>query len=286
MSKNPGSAMFRTILLAADGYHMGAPVQENSIALAKKLGASLHVSYVVDLEELKVLAAGPPGGAIVSRAARHGAKEKRLVAEGQQCVENFQAACKDASVLCHSHVLVGTSERLWAVQARGCHLVLVNPVEKDFRTFSPWSGSMLWRIADRACRPVLLMRRTGPPTGGAILFYSNRKRAATSLPWVAALCSTLEMSVTVYTAAKVDGEVSYREECRDFLAQHGVQAALADEKAVEIMKAEADEPSTALPSQSLLVFDHGYHSLLWFRKRERLMQRMIRNSPHGILLCP
>jgi len=129
------------------------------------------------------------------------------------------------------------------------------------------------------------MRPAGLPTGNVVLFYSNRKRAAASLPWVAALCGALEMPLTAYTAKKADGEVSQPDESREFLDHHGILAEPGDRNALEVIEAEADEPGTVLPSQSLLVFDRGYRSRLWFRKRARLVTKMIRSSAHTILLC-
>jgi hypothetical protein len=258
----------------------------NAITLAKKLKASLRLVYIVDFEDIKVLAPGPPDGGIRRRLLRGSATEAQFVAEGRDREREFAALCKGASIKCSSDVFVGPSEAIWAEEGRSCDLIMILPVEKDFGRFERWFGSMFWRIAVRSCRPVLIVRQDGLPESRMALFYSNEVQSAGALPWVCRLHFILGMSLTIYVGELPSREYARDDECQMLLDRHDLPARFEEKNALAALDAEVNQPGSELHEPSLLVFDRGFYIRPWFRKRRRLVERLIHTSPHSILLCP
>lgn len=277
---------FRSILVATDQYRAGAQTRQNAIALAQKLRASLRVVYAIDLEDIKVLAPGPPFGATRKRLFRGTAGEQQLTAQGREELEAFAAACEQTSVECSGGVLVGPSGILWAEEARSCDLTTIVPVEGDFGRFARWFGSMFWRIAKRSGRPVLISRQDGLPEERMVLLYCNAVASARALPWVAGFCSALGLSLTIYASKGVSRNYAHADEYRTFLSSHEIAATYEDQGALEVLLNEATRPGSRIAGDSILAVDAGFYRALWFRKRRRLVERLIRASPHSILLCP
>lgn len=280
------SRLFQSILVCADHYRKNGFARDNPIALAKKLQSSLRVAYGVDLKDLQVFAPGPPSGESGRWVYRGTPKEAELVAEGSGELEQFRTVCEEASVRYSGDLFVGSSEMVWAGEARSSDLLMILPVDEDFWHFERWLGSMFWRIAARSCRPVLLFRRDEVPKNGAVLFYSNRLESARALPYVSTLCSTLEMPLTVYSCEVGSRDYARRDECKTFLEEHQITATFSEEEVLEVLAGEAKHPGSQIEEPSLLVFDRGFHKGLWFQKRRRVVEQLIRTSQHWILLCP
>ena len=280
------SEMFQSILVAADRYRGSNHTWQNAVELAQRLRASLRLVYMVDFEDIKVLAPGPPDGVITRRLLRGSAREAQLAAEGRNAEREFVACTRDASIECSSDVFVGPSETIWAEEGRSCDLIMVLPVEKDFGRFERWFGSMFWRMAVRSCRPVLIVRQDGLPENRMALFYSNEVQSAGALPWVCRLRSILGMSLTIYVGKLPSREYARDEECQMFLDRHRVPVQFEEKNALMVLDAEVNEPGSELDEPSLLVFDRGFCIRPWFRKRRRLVERLIHTSDHSILLCP
>jgi len=280
------SELFRSILVAVDQYRGGAHPREKAIALAQRLGASLRIVYAINLEDIKVLAPGPPFGAIRKRPFRRTAQEAQLAAQGQEELEAFAAACERESVELTGDVLVGPPEVLWAEEARSCDLTTIVPVERDFGRFARWFGSMFWRIAKRSGRPVLISRQDGLPKERMVLLYCNTVASARALPWVAGLCSALGLSLTIYASKGVSRNYAHADEYKTFLSSHEIAATHEDQGALEVLSNEARRPGSQIVGTPMLALDGGFSSGLWFRRPCRLVERLIRTSPHSILLCP
>jgi hypothetical protein len=259
--------------------------REDIIDLGKRLRASLRISYVVDLQELKVSLPTPPWGAIHGTPVRGGEREAKLVAQGREYVAEFGADCEAASAPYSGAVLVGRSEELWAGAGRACDLILTAPIESDFGRTERVFGSMFLKMAARASRPVLLQRPNGSAWNGMVLLHSNQERAAAALPWVVEFCGALDMVLTVCAAKDKTGEPAEGDPCRSFLDRHNMSGTFLDKKAIEVLEAEARRPGSELPSGSLLVLDGGFGAP-WFRRRRRLAEKLIRSADHSVLLCP
>ena len=280
------SELFRSILVATDQYRAGAQARQSAIALAQKLRSSLRIIYAIDLEDIKILAPGPPFGAIRRQLFRGTAGEEELAAQGSEELEAFASACERESVEVSGEVLVGPSEVLWAEEARSCDLTVIRPVEHDFGRFARWFGSMFWRIAKRSGRPVLICRQDELPRERMVLVYCNSVGSARALPWVAGLCSALGLSLTVYAREVVSRNYARADEYRTFLSSHEIAATYEDQGALEVLLNEATRPGSQIVGKSMLALDGGFCSGLWFRRSRRLVERLIRTSPHSILLCP
>ncbi len=280
------SELFRSILVATDQYRAGAQARQSAIALAQKLGASLRIIYAIDLEDIKVLAPGPPFGATRRRLFRGTAGEQQLTAQGREELEAFAAACGRASVECSGDVLVGPAEILWAEEARSCDLTVVRPVEEDFGRFARWFGSMFWRIAKRSGRPVLISRQDGLPKERMVLLYCNTVASARALPWVAGFCSALGLSLTIYASKGVSRNYAHADEYRTFLDNHPIVTSFEDLEPLELLHHEARRPGSKIATDSIVALDPAFYKALWFRKHRRLVERLIRTSPQCILLCP
>jgi len=280
------SELFRSILVATDQYRAGAQARQSAIALAQKLRSSLRIIYAIDLEDIRILAPGPPFGAIRRQLFRGTAGEEELAAQGSEELEAFASACERESTEVSGEVLVGPSEVLWAEEARSCDLTVIRPVEHDFGRFARWFGSMFWRIAKRSGRPVLICRQDELPRERMVLVYCNSVGSARALPWVAGLCSALGLSLTVYAREVVSRNYAGADEYRTFLSSHEIAATYEDQGALEVLLNEATRPGSQIVGKSMLALDGGFCSGLWFRRSRRLVERLIRTSPHSILLCP
>jgi len=280
------SETFRNILVAADRYRSDTYTRQNAVILAERLRASLRMVYIVDLEDLKVLAPGAPEGMITRRVLRGSGRESKLVAEGRKEGEKLATICKGASIECSSDVFVGRSRFIWSEKARSSDLFMILPIERDFGPFELIFGSMFWWIAACSCRPVLMVRQDGLRESRIALFYSNEVQSARALPWVCGLCSTVGMSLSVYAVKPLSRKRARDEECQIFFDRHRVPARFEDRNALVLLDAEVNQPGTQLHEPSLLVFDRGFYSGPCFRKRRRLVERLIRTSHHSILLCP
>lgn len=280
------SEMFQCILVAADQYRGGTHTHRNAIALAKKLHASLRMIYMVDFEDLRVLAPGPPSGEMTRRLFRGTPREAQLTGEGRKELKEFATSCERASIEYSGEVLVGSSEILWAEEARSCDLAMILPAKEDFGRFHRWFGSMFWRIAARSGRPVLIFRPNKLPADSVVLFYSNLVESARALPWVTELCSDLGMSLTVFSGKGPSRDYARDQECQAFLNHHQISARFEDKTALEVLNGELNQPGSQLDSPSLLVFDGGFQRGLWFRRDRRLVEWLIRMSHQSILLCP
>ncbi len=280
------SELFRSVLVATDQYRAGAQTRHNAIALAQKLGASLRIIYAIDLEDIKVLAPGPPFGATRRQLFRGTAGEQQLTAQGREELKAFASASERESVEVGGEVLVGPSEVVWAEEARSCDLTVIRPVEEDFGRFARWFGSMFWRIAKRSGRPVLISGQDGLPEERMVLLYSNTVASARALPWVAGFCSALSLSLTIYASKGVSRNYAHADEYRAFLSSHEIAATYEDQGALEVLSNEATRPGSQIVGKSMLALDGGFCSGLWFRRSRRLVERLIRTCPQDILLCP
>lgn len=280
------SELFRSILVATDQYRAGAQARQSAIALAQRLGASLRIIYAIDLEDIKVLAPGPPFGAIRRQLFRGTAGEEELAAQGSEELEAFASACERESIEVSGEVLVGPSEVLWAEEARSCDLTVIRPVEEDFGRFARWFGSMFWRIAKRSGRPVLICRQDELPRERMVLVYCNSVGSARALPWVAGLCSALGLSLTIYASKGVSRDYAHADEYRTFLDNHQIVTSFEDLEPLELLHHEARRPGSKIATDSIVALDPAFYKALWFRKHRRLVERLIRTSPQCILLCP
>jgi hypothetical protein len=163
---------------------------------------------------------------------------------------------------------------------------MILPVDEDFWHFERWLGSMFWRIAVRSCKPFLLFRRDEVPKNRVVLFYSNRRESARALPYVSTLCSALEMPLTVYCREVGPRDYARPDECKTFLERRQITATFSEKQVLEVLTGEAKHPGSQIAGPSLLVFDRGFHKGLWFQKRRRVVEQLIRTSQHWILLCP
>jgi len=278
--------ILQNILVCVDHHRRDGPTRHNAIALAKRFATSLRITYVVDFKDLQVFAAGPPSGEAGRWVFTGTPRETQLAAEGREELKRFRSACKNGNVEHHVDLFVGSSEMIWAEEARLCDLAMIVPVEEDFCNFERCFGSMFWRIAVRSCRPVLLFRRNELPRSRMALFYTNRVGSARALPYVNALCSLLETPLTVYTSKARSRDYVRADECRAFLDCHEVCAEYERKDVSEVLITELKHPGSQLEEPSLLVFDRGLCKGPWFRQHRRAVEQLIRTSPHWILLCP
>ena len=278
--------MFRSILLTVDRYRRKPDAWQGAISLAQRLHASLQIVYAVDHRDVRILAPGPPSGEMTMRFLRGSVREKQLVAEGHEQLQTISSACRRESIDHIGGVSVGYSEVIWAEQARCCDLVMIHPAEEDFEFVERWLGTMFWRIARRSCRPVLVFRENDAAPGNVVLFHSKTLASARALPWVAMLCSALGLSVTVYVDGGLGRDYAIGQECQPYLELHQVSADLGDKSAMQVLEGELGEPGSEIASPSVLAFDSGFSKGLPFRKRRRLVDRLMRTSPHSVLLCP
>ena len=271
------------ILAGADRYRRGVHYHNNTIALAKKLGASLQMIYVVDLWDLKVPHHGfnPYGPCPGPFLVRGTAREKSLIAEGREELRKFEAACESASIKHSGEVVVGVPEILWAQNVRSCELFMVFPHEKDFG----WFGNIFWKIAARSCRPVLILRQDGLLGNRMILFYSGRAESARALPWVKEICFALGTSLTVYISKRGSRRYAH-DECQAFLHHHHISVTFKDRNVLDVLESEVKHPGSEIEKPSLLVFDSGFYRGFWFGKYRHFVNQLIRKSYHNILLCP
>ncbi|MFH1731494.1 MAG: universal stress protein [Planctomycetota bacterium] len=278
---------FNSILLAVDHCRGGAHAHQQAIVLAKRFRASLRMAYVVNSEDLAIPVPGPPGAPVVKPVVRGTRREAALTAEGREELAAFENACERAAVKHGGSILVGHSEAIWAKEASLCDLVVIRRAEKDFGFFDRWFGSMFWRIVVHSGRPVLVLPRTGSVAERMALFYSNRVESSSALPWVAAFVSALDIPLTVHIAPNSSRGGGYVKECKALLARHQVTAEFLHGGLLKAFAHEFSRPrSGLLECLPLLAFDGGFRRGLWFCRRRRLVERLLRTAAHGILLCP
>jgi len=205
--------------------------------------------------------------------------------EGYSELEAFATACNSASVVRSDELLVGRSEAVWAEKARPCELVMICPVEKDFRGLKRCFGSRFWKMAMRAGKPLLVVRE-GLPTTKMVMFSTNLTESARVFPIVASICSELELSLTVYCDKWALRGLGRDEVYEAFADHHNLAARLKEEKALQVIDREARHPGSMFDVPSLLVFDGGFHKHSRFGKHRRAIEQLLRTSQHCILLCP
>ena len=280
------SDVFQRILAATDRYRSGPDTQRTAVALAQKLQASLRIAYVVDVDDVRILAPGPPYGSLMRQYVPGSAIEQKLVAEGEEAVEAFAVHCDRENVQHTEQMRVGPPAMTWAEEARACDLVLIRRVDHDFLRFDRWFGSKFAHIVARSGRPVLIPRQCEVPSGKMVLFYRRRMESATALPWVATICSVLDMGLVVCLGRRPPRPYARDDVFEDFLNQHQMSATVDERRALPVLRELAEGGHAGLDSSAVLTFDVGFHRGAWFRKRRRLMERVIRTTQHGILLCP
>lgn len=279
------SEVFRTILVALDRRRRGEDIRCNSIAVAKKLGASLRAVYAVGFADLRVLVPAPPLGQPVRLPLRGTPLEARLSAEGREELERFAASCRQSAVKYSGDVFVGDPQSLWVEEARSSDLAVVFPAEDDFGFFARLLGSGVWDLVTRACRPALALRRDGPSPERMVLFYGNRVGSARALPWVASLCLELGMWLTVYLMQGNHRDYSRDDECEAYLERHGLTVTMG-KKGQQVLARESKRPGGEFRDRCVLAFDGSFRRGSRFGRRRRLVERLIRTSHHGVLLCP
>jgi len=282
--------MFQSIVVATDRYRAGIETYENTIALAKKLHASLRMVYVVDLMELKTTIHGcdPYGpGAAGIFLVRGTPREKALVAEGREGLKRFEAACEHASIKHNGEVFVGAAEKIWGKKGSPCDLLTIFPVKSDFEYFRTWFSNIFWRIATRSKTPVLVFRRELLPKQKAALFHTGyRSPTLRTVKRAAEFCSTFEMSLTVYWYKSSLINPHLDKKCQAFFQQRQIPAIFKEKPALKVLDREVNKFGSELDSTSLLVFDSSFCKGLWFQKHRCLLDQLILKSNHSILLCP
>ena len=134
---------------------------------------------------------------------------------------------------------------------------------------------------------MLVLRQSQLPVERMVLFYSNGVESARSLLWVSALCSDLGMSLTVFTGKAASRNYARQEEWEHFFKNHGVAAEFQDRSSLEVLRNEIREPGSELGSSPVLAaFDRGFDKALWFQKHRRVIEQLIQEWHHSMLLCP
>jgi len=280
------SDLLQCILVATDRCRSGPDTRRTAIALARKLHASLRIVYVVDVDDARILAPGPPYGSLTRQYVPGSAPERELVSEGEKAIEAFAVRCDRENVRHTEQLLVGPPAMVWGEEARACDLALIRRVDDDFRRFDRWFGSKFSHIVARSGRPVLILRQCEVPSGKMVLFYRRRMESARALPWVATICSDLDMGLVVCLGRRPPRPYARDDVFEDFLNQHQMSATVDERRALPVLREFAEGGHAGLDSSAVLAFDVGFHRGAWFRKRRRLMERVIRTTQHGILLCP
>lgn len=270
-----------TILVATDHYRAGSDTRSCAIELAKRLGASVRMIYMVNVQDLRVFAPGPPTGELAKRVLRGSRKEILLVEEGRHVLESFSSECQEASVEGGGEVLVGSPRQIWAEEGRSCDLIAIRPVKEDFRRLDRLLGSKFWAIAREAERPTLLFQGESVTANEVELHLGGGEEAMSALHWAADFATKLEASLTVHSDALFARHQTGEREFMEFLKESQISASFKSGRSREAMRLAASTAGGA----GLLAFDRSFGEGLWLGKR-RFLERLMRTCGRDILLLP
>lgn len=145
--------MIRTILLATDGSEGVEPAVEEALELAKDLEATLHVLYVVDLEDAAALLA-PEADLVV----------EILETDGKRALEDVRERAEAAGVKVRTHQERGSPAEivLSTAAAKGADLVVLGT--RGRRGLDRFLlGSVTDRVLRQSPTPVVVVPRRGEP---------------------------------------------------------------------------------------------------------------------------
>ena len=132
----------------------------------------------------------------------------------------------------------------------------------------------------------------GPPGAPVVkpVVRGTRREAALTAEGredLAAFVSALDIPLTVHIAPNSSRGGGYVKEGKAPLARHQVTAEFLHGGLLKAFAHEFSRPrSGLLECLPLLAFDGGFRRGLWFCRRRRLVERLLRTAAHGILLCP
>ena len=276
----------QSILLAVDQYRSDVRSSAVLVGFAKKLGIPARVAYVVDHEDLRIPSIHGPtgwGGRVLMRGSR---REECLREEGEATVKDIRGLLAQAGIPHDSTVSVGSPTLLWAEQGVSYDLTAVVPVKEDFSTFDRCIGAKFVPIACRSARPVLVLREGVSSPETVDIFCTDEAQVYHVLSVAGELAPLLEGKTRVFLPKNMaKGPESGVKALGRFELALGVSTP-EPKNFQEVLRNEAREPGSELGSVSLLVLDGGFSTPLWLSKNRRLLETLIRTSPHSLLVFP